>query len=206
MKFKKLGQTEKLQFTDTDLPILNIKLALDLVNYQCAELDSKIDRVQAEARNAVKEKQLSKAKLLLKQKRALQTLSEKRLISKLNLDEILERIRSAKSEKTVFEAYKSGCASLKSLNSELNLDDVENVMDTLQDAIADQAEISNALSGEINDLDDEEVHRELELLQANETAQVMHSLEQLEALSVNQAPLESVIPVKNAVTCLILEG
>lgn len=96
----------------------------------------------------------------------------KRTLAYENIQSILLKIESAESDMAVLSAYSSATASLKSLLSHPSLqrENVENTMDALQDALADQKEIEDIVAegGKAAagyDLMEDEVQDELEALE-----------------------------------------
>lgn len=108
----------------------------------------------------------------LRSKKALEDVLSKRTLAYENVHSVLLKIESAESDMAVLSAYSSATASLKSLLSHPSLqrENVENTMDALQAALADQKEIEEivaeggkAASGQ--DLMEDEIQDELKALE-----------------------------------------
>lgn len=84
----------------------------------------------------------------LRSKKALEDVLSKRTLAYENIQSILLKIESAESDLAVLSAYSSATASLKSLlnHPSLQRENVENTMDALQDALADQKEIEDIVA------------------------------------------------------------
>lgn len=127
----------------------------------------------------------------------------KRTLAYENIQSILLKIESAESDMAVLSAYSSATASLKQLLSHPSLqrENVENTMDALQDALADQKEIEDIVAeggkaaagheimeDEIQDelkALEEEARKEKEVEEAQRMLREKHSKE--EASSANEA-------------------
>lgn len=105
-------------------------------------------------------------------KKALEDVLSKRTLAYENLHAILLKIESAESDMAILSAYSSATASLKSLlnHPSLQRENVENTMDALQEALADQKEIEDivaeggkAANGQ--DLVEDEIQEELKAME-----------------------------------------
>ena len=108
----------------------------------------------------------------LRSKKALEDVLSKRTLAYENIHSVLLKIESAESDMAVLSAYSSATASLKSLLSHPSLqrENVENTMDALQDALADQKEIEEIITegGKAavgQDLVEDEIQEELKAME-----------------------------------------
>ena len=124
-------------------------------------------RITSYVRNNQKELALSH----LRSKKALLDLLSKRTLAQENLSAVLIKIEAAETDISILSAYQSATITLKSLLAHPNLqrDNVENTLDSLQDVLADQKEIEDAMLERGQhvglDLAEEDIQEELRLLQ-----------------------------------------
>jgi len=83
----------------------------------------------------------------------------------MNLEQLVNSIEYAVVEKQVLEGIKKGNDTLKQLNDQMRIEDVEKLMDDTADAIAYQKEVENLLTGQLSSEDDEAVMAELNQLE-----------------------------------------
>lgn len=108
----------------------------------------------------------------LRSKKALLDLLSKRTLAQENISAILLKIESAESDAAVLNAYRSATTSLKALlaNPVLQRENVENTMEDLQEALADQREVEEVITdggkqaAQLDDYEDE-IEQELAQLQ-----------------------------------------
>ena len=83
----------------------------------------------------------------LRSKKGLTDLLSKRTLAFENLQAVLLKIEAAESDVAILSAYQSATSSLRSLlaHPSLQKEHVENTMDAMQDALADQKEIEDVI-------------------------------------------------------------
>ncbi|KAJ3400115.1 hypothetical protein HDU80_007260 [Chytriomyces hyalinus] len=154
--------------TDTDRGILNIKKTAQSLQSQILNLEAKVAELKSNASSALKSNARSRALTFLKQKTSVSSVLEKRIASLHTLETILSKIQQAETDAEIVQAYKLGAETLQSVLKMHNLtpDSVQQTLDTLSDAFADQEEIDAVLTAHhaanALDVDDEEIERELE--------------------------------------------
>ncbi|KAJ3264714.1 hypothetical protein HDU77_007730 [Chytriomyces hyalinus] len=154
--------------TDTDRGILNIKKTAQSLQSQISNLEAKVAELKSNASSALKNNARSRALIFLKQKTSVSSVLEKRIASLHTLETILSKIQQAETDAEIVQAYKLGAETLQSVLKTHNLtpDSVQQTLDTLSDAFADQEEIDAVLTAHhaanTLDVDDEEIERELE--------------------------------------------
>ncbi|KAJ3133052.1 Charged multivesicular body protein 7 [Physocladia obscura] len=173
--------TTKPAITEADIGIARITKTISSISSQITQLDGKIDQLKLHASEALGKKQRTRALAYLKQKAAVTGVLEKRVSSLHTLETILSGIQQAESEIGVLEAFKTGTKTLSTLLSSpaLAVDSVNDVMDNLQDTLAQQREIDDAILDNnsriasdfhISGVEEEDLERELEGLLAAEGA------------------------------------
>merc|ERR1719282_629613 len=84
----------------------------------------------------------------------------------MNIETLVEELRNVDSNKSVIKSYKTGVDELKSKLSDLNTDNVEEILDDLREVIQESDDIGDALGAKVlNDsLDEDELEKELQKL------------------------------------------
>lgn len=149
----------------------------------------------------------------LRSKKALEEVLSKRTLAYENIHSVLLEIESAETDMAVLSAYSSATASLKSLLSHPSLqrDNVENTMEALQDALADQKEIEEiiteggtAAAGQ--DLVEDEIQEELKAMEEearkekekDEAVRKVREEQAKEAVSAKEAATASTVGEKSS--------
>ncbi|KAJ3049950.1 Charged multivesicular body protein 7 [Rhizophlyctis rosea] len=180
VKSAKEAQTKTLVITEVDRGILTIKTTVRRLTTQVEQLESKITDLTRQAQERVRLKQKERALHAIRQKKAVTEVLKKRLGSLETIEAILQKIQSAETDAEIFSAYNVGADTLKQVlaTSGLTVEVVEETMDKLQDALADQAEIDEAIvaghesMAATNGIDDSELEQELDALLVQELEQL----------------------------------
>lgn len=177
----RLKKRKIINFTDGELSdkiykfgageISSVEVAKYQIETTLAELEntiskkeSEIVKLKKEAKVAYLNKLKSKAVTILRRAKTQEATLEQIYQQQYNLQGILEKLDNKSNEKEVLESLKIGTETLKNLQKE-GVDHVEDVMDSLEDALADANEISDAISRNVKfDEDEEDVEAELELI------------------------------------------
>ncbi|KAI9101761.1 Snf7-domain-containing protein [Phlyctochytrium arcticum] len=176
VKLKPLrGSSGALEVTSSDKGIIRMRTTQKTLHLQVDDLEAKIVELTKSAQRCLQNKQRERALYYLRQKKFISSIISKRIGSIETLDNILGKIQSAETEAEVLNAYQAGTDSLKTLikTSGLTVDVVESTMDALEEALADQTEIENAMEYGQNQItaniaDDEDLELELEALLLSE--------------------------------------
>lgn len=106
-------------------------------------------------------------------RRALLLLKKKRYQEKLlcnadqqleNLERLAADIEYAQIELQVVDGLKFGNTALKNINSLLEIEDIERILDETKEGAEKQAEINSILSAVVSEEDEEDIMKELETL------------------------------------------
>ncbi|CAG8600162.1 2870_t:CDS:2 [Diversispora eburnea] len=178
IKFKTKNPLDKENFeiTSTDRGITAIRETCQKLHQQIQDLEFRIKEISTKINEYIVRKQKVSAKYCLRQKKNLEQVLSKRLGSLEVVEEILLKIQGAACDSEIIDIYNVGTNALRSIfeSAGLTADSVEETIDRLQDVLADQKEIDNAIKLGADSLSDKtidtdnELEKELEELLADE--------------------------------------
>ncbi|KZV45810.1 vacuolar protein sorting-associated protein 202-like [Dorcoceras hygrometricum] len=177
---------KKPKITEVDKAILSLKTQRrKLAQYQ-QQLVNVIEAEKQAAKDLLLEKKKDRALLALKKKKAQEELLKQVDAWLINVEQQVADVELASKQKTVFESLKAGNNAVKAIQSEINLDDVQKLMDDTAEAKAYQDEMNAILGVKLSAEDEEEILAEFENL---ETQIMLQDLPQVpSAVSSTEEP------------------
>lgn len=187
---------KKPKITEVDRAILSLKTQRRKLGQYQQQLEAVIEAEKQAARHLIREKRKDRALLALKKKKVQEELLQKVDAWLINVEQQLADIELGSKQKAVFESLQAGNTAMKAIQSEINLDDVQKLMDDTEEAKAYQDEINAILGEKFSAEDEEDVLAEFENLEAQLTVQDLPevptaALEEEEKLELPDVPTKA---------------
>lgn len=152
---------QKGQLTDTEKAQLELKRARDRLKKQGEQLERVIEKEKEMARELINAGQKKKAIVILKRKQMQEKMLDRARNQMLNVEQMINNINDAESNVKVFNALKEGNTTLKNLQEQMSLDDINDIMDDTAEHIDIQNSISEALGQNLNTAEMAEIDSEV---------------------------------------------
>ena len=176
-------------FNDSDVAIIKLKITIDQLEKNIAEIDHKIREKKMELKNCIAKKERSKAKLLLRQKKRLESDVLKKSNTLDNLSQVLQAIKDAQDHAKVLRSLKQAKDVLFEELKEVDVSKVDDIIDEIKEYVEKNEDVSEALSENVKDFSGEDLEKELKQLLEEENEQDLEKA--LAALVVNDETLEN---------------
>lgn len=203
-RFYKLARgEERVQVQDTDAGVLALHLTLGHLAAEIQALEAEVAGLQGRAKEALGSgSRVAARNHLMKRKRCEASLQRKfRQVA--NLEEVMEGIVGAETNRGVVEAYRAGLEAMRGVVGAHDVEEVEELMGEMGEVVGRGERLGMALASREDTLEGEELERELEQLveeqgEVGRRGQEVGSgeedlLARLEQLVVEEGALEPVI-------------
>ena len=152
-------------FNDSDVAIIKLKITIDALEKNIAEIDHKIREKKVELKNCIAKKERSRAKMYLRQKKALDKDFMKKTSTLNNLDQVLQAIKDAQDNAKVVKTLKQARGVLSEELKNQDVDKIHDIIDDIKEYVEQNDEISQALaSGAQDNISDAVLEQELKKL------------------------------------------
>jgi len=155
------------------------------------------ETLQEQAKQLIRLEQKNRALLVLKLRRFKDAEADKVDAELMTVLEMIENVEWEHANMEVLKALKAGTASLNKLHEEMSLDDVADLLDETNEAIAMENQINEMLAGQF-DANDEELQRELAELMGEpiETVTSVGTKTEVPALNIDlpSVPTSAIVP------------
>lgn len=164
-------------------------------------LETQIRRCLVQAKEKMRKKDKRGAMFQLKRKKMLQKNLDNLQGMRLNIEQQIMTLESAATTSVVVDSLSTARDEMKNLNKKVNVDNLEDLRDDLDEATADQEDITNILSDPMTgDLeDDDELLAELDGMEDEEMKDENREA-QRRVLGLPTAPDETPIIIPSAPT------
>jgi len=179
----------KAPFNDSDVAIIKLKITIDQLEKNIAEIDHKIREKKMELKNCIVKGERSKAKLLLRQKKRLDSDVLKKSNTLDNLNQVLQAIKDAQDNAKVLRSLKQAKDVLFEELKEVDVSKVDDIIDEIKEYVEKNEDVSEALSQTVQDnISGEDLEKELKQLLEDENEQDLEKA--LAALVVSDETIE----------------
>ncbi|AXA51668.1 charged multivesicular body protein 4 [Malassezia restricta] len=173
--------------------IIGLREQLHLMAKKEEHLLTKIDDELRKAKEHVTNNKRA-AQAALRQKKMYETELDRLAGSRMTLETQVNAIENANMNLETMRAMQRGSAALKSIHANMDIDRVDNTMDSIREEMALSNEISEAISNPVgmgHELDEEELRNELQELEQDE---LQHQLVGAESAPAHHLATSSAAP------------
>ena len=177
-------------FNDSDVAIIKLKITIDALEKNIAEIDHKIREKKVELKNCIAKRERSRAKMYLRQMKTLDNDFIKKTSTLDNLNQVLQAIKDAQDNAKVVKTLKEARQVLSEELKNQDVEKVHDIIDDIKDYVEKNDEINQALASDVQDnISDEVLEQELKKLLEDENENELK--EALEALIISDEKLDT---------------
>eukprot|EP00382_Lankesteria_abbotti_P003896 CAMPEP_0113846664 /NCGR_PEP_ID=MMETSP0372-20130328/1434_1 /TAXON_ID=340204 /ORGANISM="Lankesteria abbotti" /LENGTH=231 /DNA_ID=CAMNT_0000815835 /DNA_START=18 /DNA_END=713 /DNA_ORIENTATION=- /assembly_acc=CAM_ASM_000359 len=169
---------ENNNVTKVDLPaaIMKNKEAINTLEKRQTHLEKRANDLTEEAKQRIGRKDTQGAKLALKRKQMLDNELAQLGNARLTLEQQINTLESQQTQQMAIRALSQGVEAQKQLNSSLNINSIDKLMDDLQEQQDRQQEVASVLSQNIPMMDEDDIMAELGRLEEEDIEQKLAGL------------------------------
>lgn len=147
-----------------DKAIFELKVQRDKLQICTKKITPTIAKYKEAAIKFMRNGEKEKAIMLMRKRKYQENMLNNTYAQLENIEKMTMSVEFAVIQKDVFLNLKMGTEALRTLQEEMSVDDVAQVMDDMRDGIAYVDEVNAALAGKLTPDEDEEALRELDAL------------------------------------------
>merc|ERR1719483_937515 len=152
-----------VSFDDTDDGIIKLYQTLAILDKDIESLENEVKNLGVKVKELLKSSSRQSAKSFLQRQKIVEQNLEKKLNQKLNTESILDEILGAESNKKVVDSYKAGLDALKATLHDKSLENVDDLMDEIGDALVKGEDLTTTISKNVLDNSEDSIDLEQEL-------------------------------------------
>ncbi|XP_057307476.1 charged multivesicular body protein 7-like [Hydractinia symbiolongicarpus] len=185
VKFKQKTQKTVDVVSEADFETVKLKKAIAKLSIECKQIDAECERLQTQAQNHVKNKEKDKAKRVLAEKKKLTKTANLKHDALFSIKEHLHTVQESETNKMITDAFDSSATLLNHAYRKhgLTVDAVEEVMERTAEANEIRNDVEEAISTGLrqfnNDIDMDELERELNELEVGKSDDIEDELSRL---------------------------
>eukprot|EP00013_Stygamoeba_regulata_P021153 CAMPEP_0177656616 /NCGR_PEP_ID=MMETSP0447-20121125/15678_1 /TAXON_ID=0 /ORGANISM="Stygamoeba regulata, Strain BSH-02190019" /LENGTH=214 /DNA_ID=CAMNT_0019160779 /DNA_START=52 /DNA_END=696 /DNA_ORIENTATION=+ len=158
----------KNELTAHDRAMLDLQNQRDQLKQYRDKLETVMTKEMEMARELVAAGKKKQALLCLKKKRFQETSLERAEGMLFNIEELINSVEFAQMQKETFDRLKEGRDALQEIQSEMDLNEIDQIMADTKEAMAYQDQISERLGTQLTEVDEEAIAAELAELMASD--------------------------------------
>ena len=171
-KIKKTQEAEAEAQRQTSSVINNLREQVELMEKRNGVIKTRMDTAFKDAQQKLARKDKNGALIALKRKKQYEAEIEKNQGIQIVLENQIYALEGATMQKAIVDAMALGNKSIKKLNTELNPEKIEELMDDIQEEADNFKSIQDAMSQPLQLYNDSELLEELAQLESEELAQL----------------------------------
>lgn len=169
---QKLVKIASSSFTKTEIGLARLESARQVIQSEVKQIGSQMESLKEEARSALKDKNMTVAKQLLKRKKRLENLQSNKESQLDNIDLLIRQLADSDSQDAILRSYQEAAQVLKSVQTSTPVLESDKIICNLEDALHSYNELSHDMSRVLDpngDLDHGDLEQELNDILNEET-------------------------------------